>query len=174
MVSLTGSTEVGRLTMAAAAKTVKAVSLELGGKAANILLDDADLSVVGAGVHHAYVNCGQTCAAWTRMLVPKDKLAEVVAIAKQTVEQHMEVGDPRVAPTAGKTRLGPLVSKRQYDRVRALIQQGIDEGATLVTGGVKRPDGLENWNHLFALREGAHCGWKKERRTRLKVIWISN
>ncbi len=139
MVSFTGSTGVGREIMARAASTVKHVALELGGKAANVILDDADLSVVRAGVLHAYVNAGQTCAAWTRMLVPQSKLPEVVAIAKQTVEDVIEVGDPRILPSAGKVRLGPLVSERQQQRVLGLIQRGIDEGATLVTGGVARP-----------------------------------
>jgi aldehyde dehydrogenase (NAD+) len=143
MVSFTGSTGVGREIMARASETVKFVSLELGGKAANVILDDADLEVVGGGVHHAYVNCGQTCAAWTRMLVPRSKLEEVVAIAKQTVENVMEVGDPNVPPSPGKTRLGPVVSERQFERVRSLIQQGIDEGARLVAGGPERPEGLE-------------------------------
>jgi acyl-CoA reductase-like NAD-dependent aldehyde dehydrogenase len=142
MVSFTGSTGVGREIMARAAPTVKHVALELGGKAANVILDDADLSVVRAGVLHAYVNAGQTCAAWTRMLVPHAKLREVVAIAKQTVDEVIEVGDPRRAPSNGKVRLGPLVSERQQRRVLALIQRGIDEGATLVTGGVERPSGF--------------------------------
>ena len=142
MVSFTGSTQVGREIMARAAARVKNVSLELGGKAACLILDDADLSVVSAGVHHAYVNAGQTCAAWTRMLVPKGKLPEVEALALQAVERTIELGDPRVPPSPGKTRLGPLVSQRQHERVRALIRHGIDEGARLITGGAERPDGF--------------------------------
>lgn len=142
MVSFTGSTQVGREIMAKAAASVKNVSLELGGKAACLILDDADLSVVSAGVHHAYVNAGQTCAAWTRMLVPKSKLAEVEQLAKRAVESTIEVGDPRKAPSAGRTRLGPLVSARQQQRVRALIQRGIDEGARLLTGGPEQPEGM--------------------------------
>jgi betaine-aldehyde dehydrogenase len=143
MVSFTGSTAVGRNTMALAAQTVKDVSLELGGKAANIVLDDADLDAVVAGVHHAYVNSGQTCAAWTRMLVPRSLHDEACRIARETVESRIEAGDPRVTPPAGKTRIGPVVSKRQWERVRAYIQSGIDEGATLVAGGLERPRGLD-------------------------------
>ncbi len=142
MVSFTGSTQVGREVMAQAAERVKHVALELGGKAANVILDDADLSVVSAGVHHAYVNAGQTCAAWTRMLVPRAKLGEVEALARRAVESTIEVGDPRVPPSPGKTRLGPLVSARQHRRVLGLIQRGIDEGAKLITGGAMRPEGL--------------------------------
>jgi aldehyde dehydrogenase (NAD+) len=142
MVSFTGSTQVGREIMANAASTVKPVSLELGGKAANLVLDDADPSVVSAGVLHAYVNAGQTCAAWTRMLVPKAWRDDVIARVKQVVENTIEVGDPRVPPSPGKSRLGPLVSERQHQRVLSLIQRGIDEGATLVTGGATRPAGF--------------------------------
>jgi aldehyde dehydrogenase (NAD+) len=143
MISFTGSTAVGRSTMALAAQGVKDVSLELGGKAASLVLDDADLEAVAAGVHHAYVNSGQTCAAWTRMLVPRALHEAACRIARETVEQKIEAGDPRVAPPAGKTRIGPLVSKRQWERVRAYIQSGIEEGATLVVGGLERPPGLD-------------------------------
>jgi betaine-aldehyde dehydrogenase len=139
MVSFTGSTAVGRATMAAAAATVKDVSLELGGKAASVVLDDAPPEAIPAGVRHAYVNCGQTCAAWTRMLVPRARHDEACEIARRTVLETIEVGDPRVPPPAGKTRLGPLVSARQFERVRGYIQSGIDAGATLVTGGLERP-----------------------------------
>jgi acyl-CoA reductase-like NAD-dependent aldehyde dehydrogenase len=143
MVSFTGSTQVGRDIMAQASRTVKAVSLELGGKAANLVLDDADPSVVSAGVQHAYVNAGQTCAAWTRMLVPRSWRDDVIARVKKAVEANIELGDPRVLPSPGRTRLGPLVSQRQHERVLSLIQRGIDEGATLVTGGPTRPAGFE-------------------------------
>lgn len=142
MVSFTGSTQVGRDIMEKAARTVKPVALELGGKAANLILDDADPAVVSAGVHHAYVNAGQTCAAWTRMLVPKSWRDDVIARVKHTVENTIEVGDPRTPPSPGKTRLGPLVSRRQFERVLSLIQRGIDEGATLVTGGPHRAQGF--------------------------------
>jgi betaine-aldehyde dehydrogenase len=143
MVSFTGSTAVGRSLMALAAQTVKDVSLELGGKAASIVLDDADPGAVAAGVHHAYVNSGQTCAAWTRMLVPRAMHDEACRIARETVERRIEAGDPRVPPPAGKTRIGPVVSRRQWERVRDYIRVGLEEGATLVTGGLARPVGLE-------------------------------
>ncbi len=143
MVSFTGSTAVGRATMAAAAATVKDVSLELGGKAASLVLDDAGPEAISASVHHAYVNCGQTCAAWTRLLVPRGRHAEACEVARETVRAKIEPGDPRVPPTSGKTRLGPLVSRRQRDRVLGYIRSGIEEGATLVCGGLERPAGLE-------------------------------
>ena len=144
MLSFTGSTAVGRRLMALCAETVKDVSLELGGKAANLILDDADLEeAVSAGVHHAYVNSGQTCAAWTRMLVPRTRHDEACAIAKRVVEARIEPGDPRVVPPQGRTRIGPVVSKRQWERVRGYIRSGIEEGATLVAGGLDRPPGLE-------------------------------
>ncbi|MFT5041473.1 MAG: acyl-CoA reductase-like NAD-dependent aldehyde dehydrogenase [Hyphomicrobiaceae bacterium] len=143
MVSLTGSTEVGRRTMALAAESIKDVSLELGGKAANVILDDADPSVIRAGVHHAYTNAGQTCAAWTRMLVPRSMHDEACRIAKEVAETIIVPGDPCVAPDAGTTRMGPQVSKGQYDSVISYIRKGIEEGATLVAGGVEPPQGLE-------------------------------
>ena len=143
MVSLTGSTEVGRKAMAVAAERIADVSLELGGKAANILLDDADEATIRAGVHHAYTNAGQTCAAWTRMLVPRRLHDEACRIAKHVAEHVIVPGDPNEPPAEGTSRMGPQVSERQYRRVLAYIQQGIDEGATLVAGGTERPDGLE-------------------------------
>jgi betaine-aldehyde dehydrogenase len=139
MVSFTGSTRAGRRVAELAAKTVKKVSLELGGKAANVILDDADFEkAVRTGVGYSYINSGQTCAAWTRMLVPKTRHAEAVRIAKDEAEK-VTVGDPKV----GTARLGPVVSAVQRDRVRAYIQKGIDEGAELVVGGVDAPPGLE-------------------------------
>lgn len=143
MVSLTGSTDVGRRIMALAARTIKEVSLELGGKAANIILDDADPQVIRAGVHHAYTNAGQTCAAWTRMLVPRSMHDEACRIAKDVAENVIVAGDPRVAPSPGTTRMGPQVSRNQYDSVLGHIRMGIAEGATLVAGGLERPQGLE-------------------------------
>jgi betaine-aldehyde dehydrogenase len=143
MVSLTGSTDVGRRIMAVAAKTIKDVSLELGGKAANVILDDADPSVIRAGVFHAYTNAGQTCAAWTRMLVPRSMHEEACRIAKDVAENVIIAGDPRVAPAPGTTRMGPQVSRHQYDSVREYIRRGIEEGATLVAGGLDRPEGLD-------------------------------
>jgi aldehyde dehydrogenase (NAD+) len=138
MVSFTGSTAAGRRVSTLCAASLKRVALELGGKSANIILDDADLaSAVTAGVRNCCLNSGQTCTAWTRMLVPKSKCAEAVSLAKQAAESF-KLGDA-LAPA---TRLGPLVSKAQQERVRGYIRKGIEEGATLVTGGPEQPDGL--------------------------------
>ncbi len=135
MVSFTGSTRAGKRVGEIAAKTVKRVALELGGKSANVILDDADLSkAVKGGVQNCFLNSGQTCSAWTRMLVPKAKHDEAVAIAKQAAESFT-LGKPLDAGA----RLGPLVSKTQQERVRGYIKQGIAEGATLVTGGPEQP-----------------------------------
>jgi acyl-CoA reductase-like NAD-dependent aldehyde dehydrogenase len=139
MISFTGSTPAGKRVAVVAAQTVKRVALELGGKSANVLLDDADFaSAVTAGVAACYLNAGQTCSALTRMIVPRSHLAEVEELARKEAEQYV-VGDP----FAGGTRLGPLVSDAQRDRVRRYIQQGIAEGATLVTGGPEAPEGLD-------------------------------
>ena len=137
MVSFTGSTRAGKRVSELAAKSVKRVSLELGGKSANIILEDADLEkAVTNGVGNCYFNSGQTCSALTRMLVPKSRHDEVVAIARRVAE-GFSVGDPR----EGKFKLGPLVSATQRERVINYIKKGIDEGATLVTGGVEMPEG---------------------------------
>ncbi|MCA9773064.1 MAG: aldehyde dehydrogenase family protein, partial [Myxococcales bacterium] len=138
MVSFTGSTQAGRRVAEVAARTVKKVSLELGGKAANVILDDADFEkAVRAGVAHSYINCGQTCAAWTRMLVPKSRHDEAVAIAQDEV-RNFTVGDPR----SEANRLGPVVSEKQRESVRGYIRKGIAEGAQLVAGGAEPPEGL--------------------------------
>jgi aldehyde dehydrogenase (NAD+) len=139
MVSFTGSTRAGKRVSELAAQTVKRVALELGGKSANIILDDADLEkAVRGGVSNCYFNSGQTCSAHTRMLVPRERHDEAVRIAKEAAESFT-VGDPR----EGKAKLGPLVSEVQRDRVRNYIKKGIDEGATLVTGGADAPEGLD-------------------------------
>ena len=139
MISFTGSTRAGKRVSELAAQTVKRVALELGGKSANIILDDADLDkAVRGGVNNCYFNSGQTCSAHTRMLVPKERHDEAVRIAKEAAESFT-VGDPR----EGKAKLGPLVSAVQRDRVRSYIKKGIEEGATLVTGGVEAPEGLD-------------------------------
>jgi aldehyde dehydrogenase (NAD+) len=138
MVSFTGSTNAGKRVSEVASKTVKRVALELGGKSANVILDDADLAkAVKAGVQNCYLNSGQTCSAWTRMLVPKAKHDEAVRIAKTAAESFT----PGSAFEA-TTRLGPLVSKTQQDRVRGFIKKGVEEGATLVTGGAEQPENL--------------------------------
>jgi aldehyde dehydrogenase (NAD+) len=138
MVSFTGSTRAGIDVARNAASTVKKVAQELGGKSANILLDDADLATfVPAGVQACFMNSGQACAAPTRMLVPQHLHDEVVRLAKASAEGTV-VGDP----LKEGVKVGPLVSKVQFERVQGYIRKGIDEGATLVTGGAGRPDGL--------------------------------
>jgi aldehyde dehydrogenase (NAD+) len=139
MVSFTGSTRAGVQVAKAAADTVKRVAQELGGKSANIILDDADLKrAVDGGVRSCFTNSGQSCNAPTRMLVPRARHAEAVAIAKAAAES-VKVGDPR---TEGTT-IGPVVSQAQFDKIQRLIDAGIKEGAELVTGGSGRPAGLE-------------------------------
>ncbi len=139
MVSFTGSTRAGRRVSELASATVKPVSMELGGKSPNVILDDADLSkAVPDGVGKCYLNSGQTCSALTRMLVPAEKLAEAEQIAAQTAESFTP-GDP----FEESTRLGPLVSATQREKVRGYIEKGEVEGAKLVTGGAAAPDGLE-------------------------------
>ena len=131
MISFTGSTRAGKRVSELAAQNVKRVALELGGKSPNVLLDDADFSkAVAAGVGAAYANSGQTCSALTRMIVPRERLVEVEQLAKDAAESYT-VGDP----FAEGTRLGPLISAVQLERVRGYINKGIEEGATLVTGG---------------------------------------
>ena len=138
MVSFTGSTRAGIAVAQAAAATVKRVTQELGGKSANIILDDADLEkAVKQGVRECFVNTGQSCNAPTRMLIPRSKMAEAVAAAKQAAEST-KVGDPLAADTS----MGPLANKGQFDKVQRLIHKGIEEGAKLVVGGPGRPDGL--------------------------------
>ncbi|MHB8594730.1 MAG: aldehyde dehydrogenase family protein, partial [Acidimicrobiales bacterium] len=139
MVSFTGSTRAGKRVMQLSADSVKRVALELGGKSANVILEDADLSAaVPAGVSACYLNSGQTCSALTRMLVPRSRLAEVEELVVQTAETYTP-GDPFDA----ETRLGPLVSATQRERVRGYIRKGVEEGAKLLTGGAEAPDGLE-------------------------------
>jgi len=139
MVSFTGSTRAGRLISKAAADDIKRVSLELGGKSANIILPGADLAkAVSKGVQTMMMNSGQSCNAPSRMLVPADKHDEAVAIAKKTAEA-LSVNDPY----AEGVYLGPVSSDVQFEKIQGLIQVGIDEGATLVTGGTGKPEGLE-------------------------------
>ena len=139
MVSFTGSTRAGKRVSELAAQSVKRVALELGGKSANIILDDADLDkAVSRGVGNCYMNSGQTCSAHTRMLVPKAKMAEAARIAKAAAESFT-LGDAM----GEKTKLGPLISAAQRERVRGYIRKGVEEGAELVTGGADAPAGLE-------------------------------
>ncbi|MEQ9143348.1 MAG: aldehyde dehydrogenase family protein [Parvibaculaceae bacterium] len=138
MMSFTGSTRAGIEVAKAAAPTVKRVAQELGGKSANIILEDADLnSAVAGGVMGVMNNSGQSCNAPTRMLVPASKHEEALKIAAATAEQ-VKVGDP----FAEDSKIGPVVSEVQFNKIQDLIQKGIDEGATLVAGGTGRPDGL--------------------------------
>jgi aldehyde dehydrogenase (NAD+) len=144
MVSFTGSTRAGRLISKAAADDIKRVSLELGGKSANIILPEADLSVaVAKGVQSMMMNSGQSCNAPSRMLVPAGRHDEAVAVAKKTAEA-LVVNDPY----AEDVYLGPVSSDVQYEKIRALIQVGIDEGADLITGGVERPEGLDQGYYI--------------------------
>ncbi len=138
MVSFTGSTRAGIIVAKTAADTVKRVAQELGGKSANIVLPDADLeTAVTKGVQGCFGNSGQSCDAPTRMLVPADRHDEALTFAKAAAEAH-KVG----SPTAEDTDLGPVVSQLQFDKIQRLIEAGIKEGATLVTGGLGRPEGL--------------------------------
>ncbi|MBU6166433.1 MAG: aldehyde dehydrogenase family protein [Alphaproteobacteria bacterium] len=138
MVSFTGSTRAGIAVAKNAADTVKRVAQELGGKSPNIVLPDADLvKAVSGGVQSVMMNSGQSCNAPTRMLVPRAKMAEAAAIAKQVAEATT-VGDPN-----GNSAMGPVVSETQWHKIQGLIEQGIKEGATLVAGGPGRPEGLD-------------------------------
>ncbi|HET8643185.1 MAG TPA: aldehyde dehydrogenase family protein, partial [Pseudonocardiaceae bacterium] len=139
MVSFTGSTRAGRRVAALAAETVKRVALELGGKSANIVLDDADLGLaVKVGVANCFINGGQTCTAWSRMLVPASLHDEAVDLTVAAAGKYT-VGDP----TDPGTRIGPMVSQAQRDRVRSYVTKGLDQGARLACGGADAPEGLD-------------------------------
>jgi aldehyde dehydrogenase (NAD+) len=138
MISFTGSTRAGIDVAKRAANTVKRVSQELGGKSPNVILEDADLQkAVTGGTAHVFNNSGQSCNAPTRMIVPAAKMKEVAAIAKAVAEKT-KAGDPKSA----ETTIGPVVNRIQWDKIQALIKKGIDEGATLVTGGPGLPEGV--------------------------------
>jgi aldehyde dehydrogenase (NAD+) len=138
MISFTGSARAGVLIAKAAADTIKRVHQELGGKSANILLDDVDISrAVKKGVIDCFQNSGQSCNAPTRMFVPESLNEQAIEVAKAAAES-VKVGPP----TAEGVSMGPVVSEVQYNKIQGLIQAGIDEGATLVTGGTGRPEGL--------------------------------
>jgi aldehyde dehydrogenase (NAD+) len=139
MISFTGSTRAGIDVAQRAAPTVKRVSQELGGKSPNIILEDADMQkAVTGGVAHVFMNSGQSCNAPTRMLVPQSKMNEAIAFAKG-VADGTKAGDPRAADT----KIGPVVSSIQWEKIQTLIKKGIEEGATLVAGGPGRPEGVE-------------------------------
>ena len=138
MISFTGSTRAGIEVAKNAAPTVKRVHQELGGKSPHVVLDDAVFAKsVGRGVASMMTNSGQSCNAPTRMLVPQARMDEAIAVARESAER-ITVGDPN-----GNHTLGPVVSEAQFNKIQGLIQRGIDEGATLVTGGPGRPEGLE-------------------------------
>ena len=138
MISFTGSTRAGKRISEVASQTVKRVALELGGKSASVILDDADLATaVKSTVSGCYLNSGQTCTALTRMLVPESKYDEAAKVAAE-VANGFTLGDP----LSESTRLGPLTSSAQLERVRGYIKKGIEEGAVLVAGGAEAPEGL--------------------------------
>ncbi|MGQ0512241.1 MAG: aldehyde dehydrogenase family protein [Betaproteobacteria bacterium] len=138
MISFTGSTRAGKRISEVAAQTVKRVALELGGKSASVILDDADLAAAVKGtVNGCYLNSGQTCTALTRMLVPESKYEEAAKLAAEAAK-GFTLGDPMLETT----RLGPLSSQMQMDRVRDYIKKGIAEGAELVAGGADKPEGV--------------------------------
>jgi aldehyde dehydrogenase (NAD+) len=145
MVSFTGSTRAGKRVAELAAQTVKRVALELGGKSANVILDDADMEqAVKVGVGNAFLNSGQTCTAWTRMIVPRERHDEIAAMAASIADA--------MAP-----KLGPVVSEAQYERVQSYIETGLAEGARLVAGGPGRPEGAESgWYVRPTVFAGVH------------------
>ena len=138
MISFTGSTRAGALISQNAANDFKRVSLELGGKGANIIFKDADAEAVERGALRCFRNTGQSCNAPTRMLVEK-------SIYDETVERVKKFANSMKVDVATKEgdHIGPVVSKTQFDKIQSLIQVGIDEGAKLVAGGVGKPDGLD-------------------------------
>ena len=138
MISFTGSTRAGALISQNAAKDFKRVSLELGGKGANIIFKDADPEAIERGAFRCFRNSGQSCNAPTRMLVEKSMYDEAIKRLKKYTE-NFEVGDPK---KEGE-HIGPVISETQYNKIQTLIQKGIDEGAKLVAGGTGKPDGLE-------------------------------
>ncbi|TCK20971.1 aldehyde dehydrogenase family protein [Pseudonocardia endophytica] len=139
MVSFTGSTRAGKRVSAVASDTVKRVALELGGKSANVILDDAELGeAVKVGLGNAWINGGQTCTAWTRMLVPAARQDEILEQLVGAAEKY-SVGDP----TDESTRIGPMSSTAQQERVASYVERGISDGARVVFGGSGAVEGLE-------------------------------
>ncbi|UWY29851.1 aldehyde dehydrogenase family protein [Flavobacterium sp. TR2] len=143
-ISFTGSTNVGKIIAKEAVNTMKRVTLELGGKSPNIILDDADFSkAIPLAIGAAFMNSGQACIAGTRLLIPEDRLEEAKLLIKETIPSFI-VGDPKNPNTA----VGPMVSTKQYNRVQDYIQTGINEGAEILAGGLGKPEGLENGNFV--------------------------
>jgi aldehyde dehydrogenase (NAD+) len=140
-ISFTGSVAVGKSIMRDGAATMKRVTLELGGKSPNVLLDDADLSkAIPTTLAIAFMNSGQACVAGTRLLAPKSRLDEVKRAIKEAVRTF-----PAGEPSDPKTAVGPMVTQKQYDRVQSYIRKGIDEGAEVLVGGEGHPEGLAGY-----------------------------
>jgi acyl-CoA reductase-like NAD-dependent aldehyde dehydrogenase len=143
MISFTGSVRAGQRVAAVAAETIKKVTLELGGKSAFVVLDDAPLDkAIPAGVNNAMLNSGQTCSAWTRMIVPRSRIAEVLELASATAAR-LSLGDP-LDP---KAKLGPVISANQRQIVEGYIQKGVQEGGRVIAGG-KRPEGFSRGHYI--------------------------
>lgn len=143
-ISFTGSTNVGKIIAKEAVNTMKRVTLELGGKSPNIILDDADFSkAIPLAINAAFMNSGQACIAGTRLLIPVNKLEETKSILKEVLS-NIIVGDPK----NGNTAVGPMVSTKQFQRVQDYIQIGINEGAEVLVGGLGKPEGLEKGNFI--------------------------
>ena len=161
MVSFTGSTRAGVAISKAAADTVKRVSLALGGKGANIIFADADEKAVTRGVRHCFNNSGQSCNAPTRMLVERSIYDQAIETARAVAEKT-EVGP---ADIEGR-QIGPVVSETQLNKIQYLIKRGIDEHATLIAGGLERPDGLNRGHFvrptIFADVTPEMTIWKEE------------
>ena len=140
MISFTGSTKVGIDIQELAAKTIKRVSLELGGKSAHIICDDVNLNdAIPKAINQCFINSGQSCSAPTRLLVPESKIKEVITIAKNHVATII-TGDP----SKDDTNLGPVVNKNQYESIQSHIKNALESGCELVSGGIGRPDEFEN------------------------------
>ena len=143
-IAFTGSTQIGKLVAKNALDTMKRLTLELGGKSANIILDDADFAkAIPMAVNACYLNNGQACIAGSRLFVPENRLDEVKQLVKAAVAE-VKVGDPNDSDVT----MGPLVSQKQYQRVQSYIRSGIDEGAEVVIGGEGCPQGLERGNFV--------------------------
>ncbi|MFH7016817.1 aldehyde dehydrogenase family protein [Flavobacterium sp. FlaQc-47] len=143
-ISFTGSTNVGKIIAKEAVETMKRVTLELGGKSPNIILDDANFTeAIPLAIIAAYMNSGQACIAGTRLLVPENRIEEVKELVKKAVSNTI-AGDPKNKTTS----VGPMVSKKQYERVQNYIEIGINEGAEVLTGGLGKPEGLEKGNFV--------------------------
>lgn len=146
-ISFTGSTVVGKTIAKGAVDTMKRVTLELGGKSPNIILDDADFEkAIPQAIIMAYMNSGQACIAATRLLVPENRLEEVNGLVKSVIAEKIKVGNPQDEDT----NVGPMVNQKQYERVQNYIKLGLAEGALLLTGGEGKPAGLEAGNFVKA------------------------